>query len=170
MYRLLTGLFLLINITGCSKSYPPLETVKEVELQKYLGTWYEIARYEHYFEKGCRDVSATYTLKQDGDIKVINRCTKEDGEKKEAVGVAYAVDESQSKLKVSFFRPFYGNYWIIMLDTDYRYAVVGDPSRQYLWILSRTPKLEKNIKDEILSRLPEMGYSADLLVWTLHED
>lgn len=166
MYRFLVIPLILLSITGCSTPYPPLDTVKQVDLQKYLGTWYEIARYEHYFEKGCRDVSATYTLKEDGDIKVVNRCTKEEATKKEAVGVAYAVDESNSKLKVSFFRPFYGDYWIIMLDDDYRYAVVGDPSREYLWILSRTPKLEENIKNTILKRLPEMGYSADPLIWT----
>jgi apolipoprotein D and lipocalin family protein len=166
MYRLLIVVFILISISGCSKPYPPLDTVKEVDLQKYVGTWYEIARYEHYFERGCRDVSATYTLKEDGDIKVVNRCTKEESEKKEAVGVAYAVDESNSKLKVSFFRPFYGDYWIIMLDDDYRYAVVGDPSREYLWILSRAPKLEENIKNKILRKLPEMGYSPEPLIWT----
>jgi len=166
MHRLLIIAFLLIVMTGCSNPYPPLQTVEKVDLQKYLGTWYEIARYEHFFEKGCRDVSATYTLKKDGDIKVINRCTKEDGEKKEAVGVAYAADKSNSKLKVSFFRPFYGDYWILMLDTDYRYAVVGDPSREYLWILSRTPKLEDAIRDNILQSLPKMGYSATSLIWT----
>lgn len=167
MYRFLILSFVFFSITGCTTSYPPLSTVKKVDLQKYLGTWYEIARYEHYFEKGCRDVTATYTLKEDGEIKVVNRCTKEEDAKiKEAVGVAYAVDESSSKLKVSFFRPFYGNYWIIMLDDDYRYAVVGDPSREYLWILSRTPKLEEDIKNKILTKLPQMGYSAEPLIWT----
>jgi len=166
MYRLLILTFILASMTGCSKPYPPLNTVKKVDLQKYAGTWYEIARYEHYFEKGCRDVSATYTLKEDGDIKVINRCTKEEADKNEVVGVAYATDESNSKLKVSFFRPFYGDYWIIMLDDEYRYAVIGDPSREYLWILSRTPTLDEDIKNTILKRLPEMGYSADPLIWT----
>lgn len=166
MQRLLIVLFLLIAMTGCTQPYPPLDTVKEVDLQKYLGTWYEIARYEHYFERGCRDVSATYTLKENGDIKVVNRCTKEDGKQKEALGVAYATDESKSRLKVSFFRPFYGNYWIIMLDPDYRYAVVGDPSREYLWILSRTPKLDDRVTDSILKRLPAMGYSPEPLIWT----
>jgi len=166
MYRLLILPIVLLILIGCSKPYPPLNTVQQVDIQKYLGTWYEIARYEHYFEQGCRDVSATYTLKKNGDIKVVNRCSKEDGEKNEAIGVAYAVDDTKSKLKVSFFRPFYGDYWIIMLEDQYRYAVVGDPSREYLWILSRTPKLEKSIKDKILQKLPELGYSADPLVWT----
>ena len=166
MQRLLILLFLLISMTGCSKTYPALQTVKQVDLEQYLGTWYEIARYEHYFEKGCRDVTATYRLKENGQIKVTNHCTKEDGEKTEAQGVAFPLDESNSKLKVSFFRPFYGDYWIIMLDPDYRYAVVGEPSREYLWVLSRTPQLEESIKNCILRKLPTIGYSIDTLLWT----
>ena len=167
MYRLLIVTLLLGVMTGCSKPYPPLNTVNKVDLQKYLGTWYEIARYEHSFEKGCRDVTATYSLKDDGDIKVINRCAKDDGKRTEAVGVAYATDPSGSKLRVSFFRPFYGNYWVLILDKDYRYAVIGDPSREYLWILSRTPVLNKNIREKILKKLPDMGYSLEPIVWTL---
>jgi len=166
MYRLLFSLLLLVSFIGCSKPYPPLQTVNNVDLEKYLGTWYEIARYEHYFEKGCRDVTATYSLKKDGDIKVINRCTKGDGEKKEAVGTAYIVNDDNSKLKVSFFRPFYGDYWIIMLDSDYQYAVVGDPSRKYLWILSRTPKIDEETKESILAKLPSMQYPVEPFVWT----
>ena len=168
MYRFIVVLLLAIVFAGCSKPHSPLPTVNTVNLQKYLGTWYEIARYEHYFEAGCRDVTATYSLKENGDIKVVNRCTKEDGRRTEAVGVAYTTDTSSSKLKVSFFRPFYGDYWIIMLDDQYRYAVVGGPSRKYLWILSRTPSLEKKIKNDILARLPELGYSAAPLLWTDH--
>ena len=166
MYRILIfSLFFIIVLGGCSKPYPPLATVNDVNLQKYLGTWYEIARYEHFFEKGCRDVTATYSLKDNGDIKVVNRCVK-DAKTTEAVGVAYATNRSNSKLKVSFFRPFYGNYWIIMLDENYHYAVVGDPSREYLWILARTPVLDQAILDDILKRLPNMGYSIEPLIWT----
>lgn len=166
MYRFLILPIILLGLTGCSKPYPPLNTVPKVDIQKYLGTWYEIARYEHFFEKGCSDVTATYTLKDNGDIKVINRCTKEDAQEKEVMGVAYTTDASNSKLKVSFFRPFYGNYWIIILDEQYRYAVVGDPSREYLWILSRKPTLSKEITQMILQQLPDMGYTADKLIWT----
>ncbi len=169
MLRLLLILLLLLS-GGCSKSYPNLNTVDNVELQKYLGTWYEIARYEHVFEKGCRDVSATYSMKEDGDIKVLNRCMKEDGTLTEAIGVAYPVDEDNSKLKVSFFRPFYGDYWILMLDTDYSYAVVGEPSREYLWILSRTPKLSHEVLDTILTKLPAFGYATGPLIWTPQGD
>ncbi len=128
---------------GCSMKSPPLDTVSKVDINRYLGTWYEIARYEHSFEVGCEEVSATYTLRDDGDIKVLNQCTLEDGTKKEAQGVAYATDESNSKLKVSFFRPFYGNYWILMLAEDYSYAVIGEPKREYFWILSREQKMDE---------------------------
>ncbi len=157
---------LLFMFMGCSKTYPPLKTVEKVDIQKYLGTWYEIARYEHFFEKGCSDVTATYTLKDNGDINVLNRCIKDEAKITEATGVAYATDESNSKLKVSFFRPFYGNYWIIMLDDKYRYAVVGEPSREYFWILSRTPRLDEKTTQMILQQLPGMGYTADKLIWT----
>lgn len=166
MYRLLILPIILLAFVGCSKPYPPLNTVKSVDIQKYLGTWYEIARYEHFFEEGCSNVTATYTLKDNGDINVINRCDKGEAKISEAVGVAYAIDTSNSKLKVSFFRPFYGNYWIIMLDEKYHYAVVGDPSREYLWILSRTPVLDSETTRMILKKLPDMGYTADKLIWT----
>ncbi len=166
MYRLLILPIILLALLGCSKPYPLLNTVEKVDIQKYLGTWYEIARYEHFFEKGCSNVTATYTLEDNADIKVINRCDKGDSEMSEAVGVAYAIDASNSKLKVSFFRPFYGNYWIIMLDDKYNYAVVGDPSREYLWILSRTQTLDDKTTQMILKKLPGMGYTVEQLIWT----
>jgi apolipoprotein D and lipocalin family protein len=130
-----------------------------------LGTWYEIARYEHRFEKGCSDVSATYTKRDDGKIDVLNRCMKADG-LSEAHGVAHAVNETNSKLKVTFFWPFYGDYWVIMLGDDYSYAVIGDPSREYLWILSRAKTLDSFTKDAILNKLPSLGYDVAPLVWT----
>ena len=150
---------------GCSTQYPPLKTVEKVDLNSYLGTWYEIARYEHFFEKGCSNVSATYSLKENGDINVLNECIK-DGKLSGANGVAYATDASNSKLKVSFFRPFYGNYWILMLGENYEYALIGDPSREYLWILSRENKISEELKTSILKKLPEFGYGQDKLIWT----
>lgn len=150
---------------GCSTHYPPLKTVDKVEIESYLGRWYEIARYEQFFEKGCSDVRATYSLKENGDIKVLNECIKE-GKLSQANGVAYATDISNSKLKVSFFRPFYGNYWILMLGDNYEYALIGDPSREYLWILSRTNKISEKLKRKILKKLPEFGYTQDKLIWT----
>ena len=164
MKYLLTAIATLF-FSACSSHYEPLPTVSKVNLQQYLGTWYEIARYEHFFEKGCSDVNATYSLNEDKTIKVLNSCFR-DGEVNKAYGVAYATDESYAKLKVSFFRPFYGNYQILLLDEDYRYAVIGEPSREYFWILSRTKKLPQHNLDNILSQIPSLGYDASKLIWT----
>jgi apolipoprotein D and lipocalin family protein len=157
--------FLSLFFFGCSTPSVPLKTVEKVDINSYLGTWYEIARYEHFFEKGCSDVKATYALKDNGDISVLNECMKE-GELSQAKGIAYATDASNSKLKVSFFRPFYGNYWILMLGENYEYALIGEPSREYLWILSRQKVISKELKATILNRLAEFGYTQEKLVWT----
>lgn len=170
MMKYLFIVFVTIFFTACTKEYPFLNTVKEVNIQKYSGTWYEIARFEHFFEKGCKNVTATYEIKEDGDLKVINRCVKiEDNEIKEATGVAYAVDDTNSKLKVSFFRPFYGDYYIIDLASDYSYAVVGSPNRELLWILSRTKTISDQLKDEIVKKLPSHGFDPDKFIWTIQE-
>lgn len=158
--------FITLFFVGCSSHNAPLKTVEKVDINQYLGTWYEIARYEHSFEKGCSNVSATYSLQADGKISVLNSCTKEDGKINKANGIAYALDESFSKLKVSFFRPFYGNYQILMLDEDYRYAVIGEPSREYFWILSRTKVLDKSTLEYIQNKMPSLGYSTSKLIWT----
>ncbi len=168
MKYLLTIMMTLL--LGCNSTpNTPLPTVEQVDLNRYLGTWYEIARYEHSFEKGCSNVNATYSLSDDGKIKVVNRCLKK-GKVDEAIGKAYAVDETNSKLKVSFFGPFYGNYWILVLDEAYTYAVIGDPSREYLWILSRTPKLDTIKLKSILQKLPSLGYDAKKLIWTTQKE
>ena len=169
MRTLLLSIMALFTLGGCSKNYPPLKTVNKVDIERYSGRWYEIARYDHAFERGCSNVTATYTLQEDGKIGVLNRCTTEEEGVKEADGVAYATDDSNSKLKVSFFRPFYGDYWILMLDEGYGYAVVGEPSREYLWILSRRPTLEPEIRADILAGLPELGYDSARLIWTEQE-
>ncbi|CAA6801157.1 MAG: Outer membrane lipoprotein Blc [uncultured Sulfurovum sp.] len=168
MKKLLILLSILTTLIfiGCSnKKHEPLPTVEKVELEKYLGTWHEIARYEHFFEKGCSNVNATYSMRDDGKIHIQNRCDKE-GKMTEAIGKAYPVDENNSKLKVSFFGPFYGDYWILMLDEDYKYVVIGEPSREYLWILSRTQKMEQKTLDMILEKLPILGYAIEPLIWT----
>ena len=170
MKRYLLLLTLSLFFVGCSTKHPHLETVKSVDIQKYKGTWYEIARFEHFFEKGCKNVTATYELKSDGDIQVINRCTMiEDQKKKEATGVAYAVDSTNSKLKVSFFRPFYGDYYILDVASDYSYALVGAPSRELLWILSRTKTIDESTKEKILAKLPLLGFDKEKFVWTIQE-
>jgi apolipoprotein D and lipocalin family protein len=162
---------------GCAASttkregLPPLETVERVELSRYLGTWYEIASYPQRFQAGCTATTATYTLRDDGQISVLNRCRKGglDGELDEAKGRARVVDEvTNAKLEVSFFRPFWGDYWIIDLDEEgYQYAVVGHPGRDYLWILSRKPQLDPATYDAILERLTEQRYDTTRLVKTL---
>lgn len=161
---------IMFLFTACSSKNPPLQTVEKVDLERYLGTWYEIARYEHFFEKDCKNVSANYSIMDEETIKVINKCTKiQTNEKKEALGRAYATDFTNSKLKVSFFRPFYGDYWVLILDEKYDYVVVGTPSREYLWILSRTSNLDEKIKKEILQKLPTLGFDTSKLIWTIQE-
>ena len=161
---------IMFLFTACSSKNPPLQTVEKVDLERYLGTWYEIARYEHFFEKDCKNVSANYSIMDEETIKVINKCTKiQTNEKKEAKARAYAVDDTNSKLKVSFFRPFYGDYWVLILDEQYNYAVVGTPNREYLWILSRTKTIDENIKTDILNKLPSLGFEPSKFTWTIQE-
>lgn len=157
--------FMAFVVLGCSNPHPPLATVQKVDIKRYLGVWYEIARYEHFFEKGCSDVNATYSLRDDAKISVLNSCNKE-GELTTAGGIVYNTDESYAKLKVSFFRPFYGDYQILMLGENYEYAVIGEPSREYFWILSRTKKLDEKSTAFILTQMPALGYDADKLIWT----
>jgi apolipoprotein D and lipocalin family protein len=149
---------------GCSSHYSPLKTVDKVNLKFFLGKWYEIARYDHFFEEGCSDVNATYSLRENGEIDVLNQCIKEN-KLSQVKGVAYAIDATNSKLRVSFFRPFYGNYWILVLGKNYDYAVIGEPSREYLWILSRTPNMAQSLKEAILEKLIEFDYDPEKLFW-----
>ncbi|WP_321315364.1 lipocalin family protein [Halarcobacter sp.] len=170
MKYIISSIFILLFLTGCANKDPRIQSVDNLDLQQYTGKWYEIARYEHFFEKNCKNVSATYSIKKNKNIKVINRC--EDittNEKKEAIGEAKKVDNKNSKLKVTFFWPFYGDYWVIMLADDYSYAVVSEPTKEYLWILSRTKKLPKNIQDDILEKLKNLDFDTDKLIWTIQE-
>lgn len=164
------------TLVGCAPSTTerlglgPLQTVPRVELGQYLGTWYEIARFAQYFQEGCTGSTAHYALRDDGEIDVVNRCFLEslDGEEKVAEGRARVVEPStNAKLEVSFFRPFWGDYWIIDLAPDYSYAVVGHPSRDYLWILSRTPTMAADVYQGILERLKKQGYELERLERTL---
>jgi apolipoprotein D and lipocalin family protein len=149
---------------------PPLQTVQRVDVQRYLGTWYEIASFPQSFQKGCTGTTATYSLREDGDLDVLNRCRDGslDGEERSAHGRARILDRStNAKLEVSFFRPFWGDYWVIDLGADYEYAVVGHPSRDYLWILSRTPTLDPERYEAIVQRLKAQGYETQRLQRTL---
>ena len=145
---------------------PPLTTVPHVDLQRYMGTWYEIARFEHSFQKGCIGSSAAYPLLPDGEVEVINRCTDErDGSRREAKGRAWVVDPaSNARLKVTFFWPFRGDYWIIDLGSEYEFAAIGAPNRDYLWILARQPVLDAAVYGGILERLTRLGFDVGRLV------
>jgi apolipoprotein D and lipocalin family protein len=145
----------------------PLQVVPQVDVKRYLGSWYEIARYPNRFQKGCVDSRADYRLRPDGDIRVLNTCRKDnpEGPMKSAEGRAWIVDKNtNAKLKVRFFWPFSGDYWIIDLGENYEYAVVGEPKRKYLWILSRRPAMDPESYQEILERLKEKGYDPGKLM------
>lgn len=169
------SLLLVMAVSGCATTtskldLPPLETVPKVDLQRYAGTWYEVAAFPQRFQKGCTGTQATYSLRDDGNIDVLNRCNLEslDGKEKVATGRARVVDtQTNARLEVSFFGPFWGEYWVIQLDPEYRYAVVGHPSRDFLWILSRTPEVDDTLYASILARLKEVGYPLDRLVKTV---
>lgn len=169
---------LLCLVAGIAQAVPeasgndpaPLRTVTHVDLARYVGTWYEIASYPQRFQKGCTATTAIYTLRKDGKIQVVNRCHRDslDGRQTIARGRARVIDrESNAKLKVSFFWPFWGDYWIIDLDPGYRYAVVGHPSRKYLWILCRTRTMDPLVYSGILERLTAQGYDVGKLQVTL---
>jgi len=145
-----------------------LEVVPHVELEKYLGKWYEIAHLPARFQEGCTDTTATYTLSKDGSISVLNECIR-NGKVKKSKGKAKVVDKSSgAKLKVTFFRPFYGDYWIIKLGNDYGYAVVGTPNRKYLWILSRTPQMDDNLFSQLIEFVKSKGFNVENLIRTSH--
>jgi apolipoprotein D and lipocalin family protein len=138
-----------------------LQTVPSVDLQKYAGKWYEIASFPQRFQKGCNCTTADYTPTDKGYVIVENRCNKDsiNGKQSYIKGKAFVVANSgNAKLKVQFFWPFRGQYWIIDLADDYGYAVVGHPNRQYLWILSRTPQMDDNTYQQIISRVKEKGF------------
>ncbi len=165
------GLCFALALSGCTASGPPLATVSEVDLDRYLGTWYEIARYDAPFQKGCTATTATYSLRDDGLIRVDNRChvDRPDGALREAEGKARVVDETTgAKLEVTFFWPFWADYWVIGLDPGYGWAVVGEPGRKYLWILSRTPTLPDTTLAHVLRLVGDRGYDPALLLFTEH--
>lgn len=150
-----------------SPKQAPLASVNSVDLKRYIGKWYEIARYPNRFQRACAsDTTAEYELKPNGKVGVVNTCRKSDGSIKKASGTAKVVDPSNARLKVTFFWPFYGDYWIIGLDPEYRWAVVGEPHRKYLWILSRTPHMPEADYQRAVEQARAAGYDPQRLIRT----
>lgn len=168
---LFAALGVALALAGCATPGAPLPTVTAVDLDRYAGTWYEIALLPNRFQSRCvADTQAAYRL--DGDrLKVVNRCRTADGTIDTATGVARVVPGSGgAKLRVSFFRPFYGDYWILDLDPAYRWALVGEPSRRYAWILARETTLDAATVEQLLARAATLGFNRQAFVRSPHGD
>lgn len=164
--------FIPMMLLGCVTLPKDIEPVKNFDIHRYLGAWYEIVRLDHSFERGLEKVTANYSLKDDGGIKVVNRGFDPNKNKwKMSVGKAYFVNDSNiGQLKVSFFGPFYGAYNIIVLDeTNYSYAMVCGPSKTYLWILARESTLEDAIKTRLITKAKELGFDTERLIHVKHQ-
>lgn len=171
MKNLILGIALLL-LTGCLGYPETLKPVTGFELDRYLGKWYEIARLDHPFERGLDRVTAEYSLREDGGVRVINRgFSVERAEWKEAEGKAYFVRGSdEGYLRVSFFGPFYGSYIVFELDKKaYRYAFVSSSNISYLWFLSRTPEVSDELKAGFVTKAKELGFSTEDLIWVNQE-
>ncbi len=159
---------MFLGISVFSQTNSELKAVQNVDLKRYSGKWFEIARYENKFQKKCvGNTTATYTIKEDNNIEVLNECLEKNGRIDKAKGKAKIVDKTtNAKLKVrfapaalSFLSSVWGDYWIIDLDSDYKYAVVGDPKREYFWVLSREPEMNDATYQTILRRAETMGFN-----------
>jgi len=168
IYYLMLFLFILLN-SSCVMQNVGLPVVSKVDLERYSGTWYEIARLPNRFEEGLKCVTATYELLENGKIRVINRGHQVDNpsEIEEVKGKAKIPNASEpGKLKVTFFWPFYGKYWILDLDESYQYVLVGSPSRKYLWILSREKTLAEEIMNTLKEKADDLGFHTQHLYYT----
>jgi len=165
-------LLVCVLVSGCVALPDGIEPVRDFELSRYLGTWYEIARLDHSFERGLSRVTADYSLREDGGVRVVNRGYKKaTGEWKEAVGRAYFVGSpTLGRLRISFFGPFYGGYNIIALDrNDYQWAMICGPSRDYLWILARQPQLDAEVLETLTTRADSLGFATNELIRVVHD-
>lgn len=164
---------LCLSLFGCAQRESPPQTVGEIDLQRYQGTWYEIARLPMFFQRKCVQAQADYRLRVDGKVAVLNQCRTGDGEWISAAGAAEPVGGRSDRLQVRFDNWFSrlfpslttGDYWVLHLDEDYRIALVGHPERKYLWLLSREPQLSTGQREELLRVAREQGYALDELIW-----
>ncbi|AUT57845.1 lipocalin family protein [Paraburkholderia caribensis] len=161
------------SLTGGKSGNPHVpEPARPVDLSRYTGRWYELARYENRFEKGCESVTAEYAMRNDGLIAVTNRCREGDvdGPVRVSDGRAKVVqDSANAKLKVSFFGPFYlGNYWVLDHADDYSWSIVGEPSGRYLWILTRAEQPAPALRTDLVGRVAALGYDTSMLRLTQH--
>ena len=165
-------LVLLVLLNACSWNPEGITPIENFEIERYLGTWYEIARLDHSFERGLDNVTAEYVRRDDGGIEVINRgFDKDKNTWAQAVGKAYFTgDNKTGQLRVSFFGPFYSGYNIIELDNDqYQYALVCGPNRNFLWVLSRTSKLAPSIREQLLTKAERLGFDVNKLIYVRHD-
>lgn len=165
-------LLLVCLLTGCVGIPENVQPVDNFKLEKYLGKWYEIARLDHSFERGLSRVSAEYSLRPDGGVKVINRgYSAKDKKWKEVEGKAYFVKgPDQGFLKVSFFGPFYGSYVVFALDHEnYQHALVAGPDKSYLWLLARSPKMNEDIKNDLIVKARAAGFDTSKLIFVKHD-
>ena len=163
MKKIFTLSVLLSLLMGCSKQTVDNSVVTDFDLNRFLGSWYEIARFDHNFERGMEQTKAMYVLRDDGKVDVLNTGIK-DGKPSEAKGLA-KLTGTAGLLRVSFWGPFYSDYRIMLLDNDYQYALVGSGSDDYLWILSRTPQISDETKTQILTEAQKRGYDTSKLIW-----
>jgi apolipoprotein D and lipocalin family protein len=163
------GGIMAVNVFSLDNKGSEPQVVSSVDLARYAGRWYEIARLPNSFQKKCAGgVTANYELRPDGKVTVINECRKASGEITRAKGTAKIADKkTNAKLKVTFFWPFYGDYWILDLGRNYEYAVVGEPKRRYLWILSRTPQIDDALYQELLAKMATQGFDTGRMIKTL---
>lgn len=158
---------LFFNCSG-QKSMIDKTVVKALDLEKYLGTWYEVARFDHRFERGLVGVTANYSMRDDGKIKVLNSGYKNslDGEFSEAIGKAKIPNPKTDpgKLKVSFFWIFYGDYFVLELDDNYQWVIIGSSSDKYLWILNRSPQIDETLYKNLLDKIERRGYDVTKLI------
>jgi apolipoprotein D and lipocalin family protein len=161
----------IVCLGGCVGVPDNVTPVEDFRLDRYLGTWYEIARLDHSFERGLSRVTAEYSLREDGGVRVVNRgYSEKEREWKEAEGKAHFVDRAdQGHLKVSFFGPFYGSYIVFELDRDsYQYALVSGPDKSYLWILARRPEMDEELKQRLVAKAAARGFDTSGLIWVAH--